>query len=70
MPVLTFQMVAPDSVEAVVHPSQGMNSSLCVHILFPGPHIHDGVIAIQPGYVLSIVDSSYSGMADTHIKTY
>lgn len=35
-----------------------MNGALCVHILFPSPHIHNRVITVEPGNILSIVNSS------------
>lgn len=35
-----------------------MDCSLCVHVLFSGPDIHHGVIAVQPGDIFSIVNTS------------
>ena len=70
-PFLTFQMVPSDGVQAVIHPSQGVNGAFCVHILFPSPHVHYGVVAVEPGHVLSIVNAAcnrckYSRRVITH----
>lgn len=64
--VLTFQMVPTDGVQAVVHPGEGVNGSLCVHILLPSPHVHYGVVTVEPGDILSIVNSSCSTRTHSH----
>lgn len=61
-PLFTFQVISSDSVETVIHSSQDVNCSLCVHILFSGPDVHDGVIAVQPRHILSVMHSSCKGV--------
>jgi hypothetical protein len=61
----TFQMIPSDCVQAIIHHSQGVNSTFCVHVLFSGPDIHDWVIAIQPWDVLSVVHTPCEGQ--THL---
>lgn len=63
---LTFQMVPTDGVQAVVHPGEGVNGSLCVHILLPSPHVHYGVVTVEPGNILSIVNSSCITRTHSH----
>lgn len=48
-------MIPSNRVQAVIHHSQSVDGTLCVHVLFAGPDIHDGVITIQPWHILSIV---------------
>lgn len=48
-------MIPSNRVQAVIHHSQSVDGTFCVHVLFAGPDIHDGVITIQPWHILSIV---------------
>lgn len=64
--VLTFQVVPTDGVQAVVHPGEGVNGSLCVHVLLASPHVHYGVVAVEPGNIFSIVNSSCSTTTHSH----
>lgn len=55
---VTFQMVSSNGIQSVIHYSQSVDRSLCVHVLFTGPDVHHRVIAVQPGDVFSIVNTS------------
>lgn len=62
-------MVSTNGVQTVVHSSQGMNGTLCVHILFPSPHIHYRVVTVEPGHILAIVHSSCKKVNTTMCQT-
>lgn len=55
---VTFQMVSSNRIQSIIHYSQSVDGSLCVHVLLPGPDVHHRVIAVEPGDIFSIVDTS------------
>lgn len=55
---VTFQMVSSNCIQSIIHYSQSVDCSLCVHVLFSGPDVHHRVIAVQPGDIFSIVNTS------------
>lgn len=59
-------MISANSVEAIVHNCECVYSAFSVHVLFPGPHVHHRVIAVQPGHVLAIMDSTCTSETRTY----
>lgn len=55
---VTFQMVSSNCIQSIIHYSQSVDCSLCVHVLFSGPDVHHRVIAVQPRDIFSIVNTS------------
>lgn len=51
-------MVSSNCIQSIIHYSQSVDCSLCVHVLFSGPDVHHRVIAVQPGDIFSIVNTS------------
>lgn len=51
-------MVSSNCIQSIIHYSQSVDCSFCVHVLFSGPDVHHRVIAVQPGDVFSIVNAS------------
>lgn len=51
-------MVSSNRVQSIIHYSQSVDGSLCVHVLLPGPDVHHRVIAVEPGDIFSIVDTA------------
>lgn len=57
-------MVPSNCIQSIIHYSQSVDCSFCVHVLFSGPDVHHRVIAVQPGDIFSIVNTSCK--ASTH----
>lgn len=51
-------MVSSNCIQSIIHYSQSVDCSFCVHVLFSGPDVHHRVIAVQPWDVFSIVNTS------------
>jgi len=51
-------MVSSNCIQSIIHYSQSVDCSLCVHVLFSGPDVHHRVIAVQPGDIFAIVNTS------------
>lgn len=61
-------MISSNCIQAIIHYSQSVDGTFCVHILFSSPDIHDGVIAIEPWDIFSIVYTPCELNIDIQVK--